>query len=174
MFRNFYFFIIDIIHIHKSMKSSLTPLRDNSNIELNFNQYKEPDFKPTFGYVPVNTGSSLPRPSYTRQKPKNPVSYTLDNIGDKYAPSAPRYDQITPTNKWWEKVPPLGAPMQEEYTFYPPTEQYYDDDAKYLKETETEGGGKRRKTNKRRTTRKRKTCKRRTTRRRSKVHRSRK
>ena len=31
------------------MKSSLTPLRDNSNIELNFNQYKEPDFKEVLG-----------------------------------------------------------------------------------------------------------------------------
>ena len=131
----------------------------------------------------------LPRPKNTALDNTTRVNYTAESVG----PSAPPLSMLS-KKKWWEDLPPPGpeTPPTEENKLairYAPSEQEFDDDAKYLKEHEnateqefnddsyhddkylypTEGGGKR---IRRRTTRKR--IRRRTTRKRSKPHRPRK
>ena len=169
------------------MSAQLKPTR-NSSSSINLEDItKNPGFVPTFGYVKKNDGKSLPRPANYISTNTTGMKYTDENVKPK--PTAPPLNEMTPVDKWWEKLPTPGPPTEEESTFYVPTEQYYNDDAKYLKEYEnateqenddelfpTEGGGKQtriRKTHKRRISRKRKTHKRRTTRRR-KVLKSRK
>ena len=148
----------------------------------------------TLGRVRNNPGENLPRPVNYTSPPG--MTYTDENVGPYYNPSAPPADEMSVT-RWWDDVP--SAPLSNEVSVEirpepqaepsnnnelvrpgpgpgpdPETGNIYPSEQSFS-DFPMEGGkrARRRKTHKRRISRKQKTHKRRTTRRR-KVRKSRK